>query len=200
MLALGNRGGAGRSGRMRTAALVALAAVLAVFVIADYWGGGTAQRAPAQARAQSASTAGLLEDVRRMRGAIAAQQSIDTAYAGVALPYAERMAELKTYYTGARAPRDVVLDALREALAQTPGVEIGDVVVGVPQPRVQGVALASATVRLRSGDSQAIAAAVREIGRPSSGLVWREFSLLAAPDAKTVTLTGTLQALLVEAE
>lgn len=200
MPATGTNGSASRFDRRRTAVLVAVAGVLAALVIADYWSGGAAKRDPARVRAESAAAAGLPAEVKRMRGALLAREPIDAAYARVAVPYAERMATLRTYYTRQLAPRDIVLGALREALAQTPGVEIADAVVGVPQPRAPGVALASATVRLRSGDSQAIAAAVREIGRPSSGLVWREFSLLAAPDARTVTLTGMLQALLVEAE
>jgi len=54
------------------------------------------------------------------------------------------------------------------------------------------------TLQLRSTDSQAMALAAREIGQPSGGMVWREFSLLAPPETKVVTLTGTLDALLVE--
>lgn len=202
--AAGSPASAPSTSRWRLAALAVAAVVLAALVAADFAGKGPLPpkpgASPARTPAPATRATDALDDVQRLRAAIRSEEAIQSAYARVALPFAERMAGLLTYQSSAAAPRDVVGRALREAVAGAGGVEVADIVVGVPQQRARGVSVASATVRLKGADSQAMAAAVHAIGRPETGFAWREFSILAAPDTRSVTLSGSLQVLIVEGE
>ncbi len=132
-----------------------------------------------------------------LRGALAAGPQIDAAYQKIAASYAERVALVPGYSIGREDPARAVERAIRESIP--PGVELTDLVLGTPRQAHVGAYAFSATVRLRSGNHRAMIEALISLANPDSGFLWERLDLTAEPEARTLSATGQLAALVIEA-
>jgi hypothetical protein len=156
--------------------------------------------APARiVRAEAAkSPAELRQRIEHLRSLAHSSREVNEAYAKVALPYAEAMAPLATWFPPGREPKTVLDRAVRQ-LAADAGVEVEGLVVSTPQRVGAGVYQGVATVSLRATDSSGMLRFLSEAGRPGGGMVWNGFQLSADAQKKQLALAGELHALLVEA-
>ena len=202
-----------RAPSRRVAWLLAAAGVLAAANVADHLFFGeppaaprknaaaaplaTAERPAAPARAER-SRDELRQRIEQMRSLAHASREIHEAYAKVALPYAETMAPLATWFPPGSEPKAVLDRAVRQLAADT-GVEIEGLAVATPRRIGEGVYQGVATVSLRAGDSGGMLRFLSEAGRPGGGMVWNGFQLSADAQKKQLALAGELHVLLIEA-
>ena len=132
-----------------------------------------------------------------LRGALAAGSQIDAAYQKIAVSYAERVAMVPGYSSGKEDPARAVERAIRESIP--PGVELTDLVLGTPRQARVGVYAFGATLRLRSGNHRAMIDALLALANPEAGFLWERLDLSAEPEARTLSATGQLAALVIEA-
>lgn len=195
----------------RTLGLAAAAVVLSALVVADYWQGSGGRSGPSRARPAAlatapagagSNTAGPAAGspgtrLSALRGALASGPQIDAAYQKVAAVYAERVAFVPGYSRGKEDPAQAVERAIRESIP--PGVELTALVLGTPRQARVGVYAFGATVRLRSGNHQAMIDALVSLANPDAGFLWERLDLTAEPEARTLSATGQLAALVIEA-
>ena len=207
----------------RTVWLTGLAALFALANVVDYFFFGDeaapprpvarttptpekriAEKDPRAAAGQKNSRAAPGQSVQALRQRLEYLRSvahhsgeIRQAYAKVALPYAEAMASLPTWFGAGRDPKEALERAVR-GLAADSGVEVEALVAGTPQRVAPGVYETVATVSVRAGDSNAMLRFLTDAGRPGNGMVWNGFQLSADTQARQLMLAGELRVLLIE--
>jgi len=207
-----------RAPSRRVAWLLAAAGVLAAANVADHLFFGEkpaaakkkaasaplAKAAPQQSQPSAAparaplSRDELRQRIEQMRSLAHASREVHEAYAKVALPYAEAMAPLATWFPPGSEPKAVLERAVRQ-LATDNGLDIEALAVATPRRVGDGVYQGVATVSLRGGDSGGMLRFLSEAGRPGGGMVWNGFQLSADAQKKQLALAGELHVLLIEA-
>jgi hypothetical protein len=147
---------------------------------------------------RSKSPAELRQRLEHLRSLAHSSREVNEAYAKVALPYAEAMAPLATWFPPGRDPKTVLERAVRQ-LAADSGVEVEGLVASTPRQVGVGVYQGVATISLRATDSGGMLRFLSEAGRPGGGMVWNGFQLSADAQKKQLALAGELHVLLVEA-
>lgn len=197
--------------------LIGLAALLAAATAADYvffgddLGGSrpgassasTRVEAPKQPPRAGLQAAGgptiqaLRERLAYLRRVEHSATEVRQAYAEVAIPYAETMVLLPTYFRAGSDPGAALEGAVR-GLAGESGLAVDSLLVAAPQRVGPGVYEGAATIIVRGGDSGAMLRFFAEAGRPGNGMVWNGFQLSADAQNRQVSLAGELRVLLVE--
>lgn len=198
--------------------LIGLAVLLAAATAADYVffgddsGGSrpgassasTRVEAPKQPPRAGLQTAGGPQTIQALRERLAYLRRVEQsatevrqAYAEVAIPYAEAMVLLPTYFRAGSEPRAALEGAVR-GLAGESGLAVDSLLVAAPQRVGPGVYEGAATITVRGGDSGAMLRFFAEAGRPGNGMVWNDFQLSADAQNRQVSLAGELRVLLVE--
>ena len=198
--------------------LVGLAALLAAATAADYIffgddagssrpkAGSAAARvgAPKQPPREGLHTAGGTQTIQALRERLAHLRTVEhsaaqvrQAYAEVAIPYAEAMVRLPTYFRAGGDPRAALEGALR-GLAGEAGLAVDSLLVAAPQRVGPGVYEGAATIGVHGGDSGAMLRFFAAAGWPGNGMIWNGFQLIADAQKRQVSLAGELRVLLVE--
>lgn len=139
----------------------------------------------------------LRERLEHLRSVEKSAAEVRQAYAKVAIPYAEAMAFLPTYFRAGSDPKAAIEGAVR-GLAARSGVEVDSLLAATPQRVGPGVFEGLAKVTARAGDSGAMLRFFAEAGRPENGMIWNGFQLSADAQNKQLSLAGELRVLLVE--
>lgn len=131
----------------------------------------------------------LWREFAELRYLKAHQTEIRQRYQTLAPAYAELVAATATTYSGDQSPKDAAIDAIKSLLA--PSVEIRDILIGETGASQSPLQL-EATLSLASADSQAMTAGLVNLGNAANGMVWKELSMAADPEKRTLQAKGKL--------
>ena len=181
--------------------LAGLAALLAAANMIDFMFPGDEpekpQRAAAKREAPKASPEALRARLEHLRSVERSSAQVRETYAKVAIPYAETMALLPTYFPRGANPKAALESAVR-VLAAGAGVEVESLLAAAPQRVGPGAFEGLAKLSVRGGDSDAMLRFLALAGRPGNGMIWNGFQLTADAQSRQLSLAGELRVLLVE--
>ena len=181
--------------------LAGLAALLAAANMIDFMFPGDEpekpQRAAAKREAPKASPEALRARLEHLRSVERSSAQVRETYAKVAIPYAETMALLPTYFPRGADPKAALESAVRGLAAGT-GVEVESLLAAAPQRVGPGAFEGLAKLSVRGGDSDAMLRFLAQAGRPGNGMLWNGFQLTADTQSRQLSLAGELRVLLVE--
>ena len=143
------------------------------------------------------SAEALRARLEHLRSVERSSAQVRETYAKVAIPYAETMALLPTYFPRGANPKAALESAVR-VLAAGAGVEVESLLAATPQPVGPGAFEGLAKLSVRGGDSDAMLRFLALAGRPGNGMIWNGFQLTADAQSRQLSLAGELRVLLVE--
>ena len=155
------------------------------------------RQAGALPRARPQSVEALRKRLEHLRLVERSAAEVRQTYAKVAIPYAEAMALLPTYFRPGSDPQAALEGAIR-GLATESGLQIDSLLVAAPQRVGPGIFEGAATIAVRAGDSGAMLRFFADAGHPRNGTIWNGFQLSADSQHKQLSLAGELRALLIE--
>jgi hypothetical protein len=137
--------------------------------------------------------------VANLRRVAAAEDAINTTYAEQGYAYAQAMVALATMKRKGEPDRAFVERLLRARFDGTIAPDELTLQTGEAQPLGDGVTRVPVDLTFTAhSDRQALDTLVA-LGLPETGFAWDEFSMLSDPHARKITVSGRLNALVVEA-
>lgn len=144
------------------------------------------------------SNASLQAKAQSMRQIIATQESVNSAYMQAVEPYAITMAGAQTLMPKGQDPRAFLERMIRDAVTQHGPVRDLSLVVGESAARGDGIHQLRITLSFVGGDRTALGL-ISALGLPERGSLWDELTVTADPKSKTVSVSGQLVAMVIEA-
>ena len=145
------------------------------------------------------STESVLARIDYLRRLSASREQIGRVYGDVVAGYAMRMAALDTLMPHGGDPKTFLEQLIRKELAAVEPSGAASLVLGQPAAVADKVTRIPFDVSFTSGDSAGTLAAIEKFGQAERGMVWETLVVTADPAKKTVTVSGRVAALVVEA-
>jgi len=139
----------------------------------------------------------LEERLRYLDSFRQAQGRIEDRYGRMAVIYAERMARLHSFQIAPGDPGRFAETRLRAQLADGPARQIS-VGSGESSRLAEGVARVPVSISFTTSSDRHAARTALELGRPETGAVWEELSMIANTQERTIQVSGRLTALVIE--
>ena len=190
----------------RTVALAAVALLLVAATVYDYTrkpgdstlpgeAGNLEQPEPA-AGARPSRIAALSKEAEELKHFLAYAPQIRARYSAIAAPYAESVATFAALYPTGASPAESAKKGVAALLPKN--VEMSDFMVARSRPDDKGATWLNATLVLNSSDSEAFGKAVLALGDAANGSVWKELTIAADAEHRTLRASGQLALLAVE--
>lgn len=180
-------------GRSRTIILGGVAIALLAALVVRQSGGSFALPMPDLQSEQQ-----LRARIDSFRRVVSARNAIDKAYFDAVGGYAEAMAGALTFMPKGGEPKSFADKVVRDTISTQGAVRNLVVSLGEATVRSEGITEVPVSVSFVSG-SQTALATVSILGMPEKGLLWEELTVAADAKAQTVSVTGRLSALVIEA-
>lgn len=187
----------------RTAALAAVALLLVAATVYDYTVKRGDSAPPGEAGglvppqpARPGRVAALSEEAAELKHFLAYAPQVRARYSAIAAPYAESVATFAALYPAGASPAESAKKGVAALLPKN--VEMSDFMVARAEPGDKGATWLNATLVLDSGDSEAFGKAVLALGDAANGSVWKELTIAADAERRTLRASGQLALLAVE--
>lgn len=130
---------------------------------------------------------------------IMAEKRINQEYQTAALPYAERAALLETFVTEKIDDPGQTMETILRQLLQTFDVSIKNLTVATPEKIGEGVYWGEIDIEIISFSSNTIWNTLIFLADKQRGISWINFDLKTKQDKKSITLSGRLAMVLIQA-
>jgi hypothetical protein len=177
----------------KTVVLAIVAAVLGILTIYDY--SGSEQVQPSVAVENGPETSSRLE---RFASLVKSEHDINAAYAEAIIPYAQLMAEAKTFYLDKIEPKQAARQLVKQLVTEQDAI-VQSISIGEPHLRGDGVFSVFARVKIKALTHRSAFRVLSALANFNSGLTWRSFSVKSNLKEKQVVILGDLVMVLVQA-
>lgn len=181
-------------GRSRTMVLGGVAIALVVALGARHWG----DMLPAASWPELQSEAQITARIESFKRLVAARDAIDAAYFEAVGGYAEAMATAITFMPKGGEARTFAEKLVRETIMAQGPVRNLVVTLGEASRKSDGVTEIPLSIAFVSG-SQTALAVIGALGQPERGMLWDELSVGTDAKSQTVSVSGRVAALVLEA-
>jgi len=138
----------------------------------------------------------LAREAAELKYFLANAPQIRARYQAIAVPYAESVATFATLYSAGEDPAEIAKKSIAGLLPKN--VEMSGLLIAQNGANEKGATWLTATLVLSGNDSDAFERAILTLGDAANGVVWKEMTIAADAEHRTLRASGQLALLMIE--